>query len=565
MKVTDYIIAFLIEKGVTDIFGYPGGVICHLLDSITKYDEIRAHINYHEQASAFAACSYAQASGRIGVAYSTSGPGATNLVTGIANAYFDSIPTLFITGQVDTYAVRGSFPVRQRGFQETDIVAVTKSISKYSAFVESPENIKYYLQKAYHIAKNGRPGPVVLDIPADVQRSEVDIDSLKSFKPRMLPGTVEDAIHTINCGLMSSKRPVILAGAAVKQSGLKDKLVHLAEGWNIPVVCSLPAFDTIPYEHKSHMGFIGANGNRYANFVVGKSDLIISIGSRLDLKQVGNERSHFAENAKLIRVDIDKGELLYKVRSDEIPLLCDIKELIPGLIKSIKYRADDEWLAVCHTLRQKLIDIDVEVYHKIITAMSEKVPDFWNLAVDVGQNMLWVAQAFHVKKHQNAFMSSGLGTMGYSLPAAIGAYYATKRPVICFNGDGGLQMNIQELQFIKREGLPIKVVVMNNHALGAIREFQEKNFNRNYYQTTEKAGYQAADFKRTAAAFGLPYYKIKTPDDLGAVDFKAQAPAMIEVCLDMDTYMYPHQARCGHVQDQVPYLEREMYDYLMSL
>lgn len=567
MKVTDYIVEFLVKKGVTDIFGYPGGVICHLMDSITKYPEINAHINYHEQAAAFAACSYAQASSKLGVAYSTSGPGATNLITGIANAYFDSIPTLFITGQVDTYGVKGELLLRQKGFQETDIVAVTKEISKYSVFVESPNMIKRYLEKAYHLAVNGRPGPVILDIPADVQRAEVDIDSLEGYENTESDSNrkADEAVSIIYSMLEKAKRPIILAGAAIKQTGLRQEFLQLIEKWNIPVACSMPAFDLIPFDSKLHMGFVGVNGHRYANFAISKSDLIICLGTRLDLKQVGNNRSQYALNAKLVRVDIDEKEFQYKVRDDELQLCCDLNELIPKLQEKCNYMVDENWIMVCSKLKKKLLYYDYELYHQIISALSKDVPDYWNVSIDVGQHLPWIAQAFHIKRNQSAYMSAGLGSMGFSLPAAIGIYYATRRPVICFNGDGGIQMNLQELQFIKRERLPIKIIIINNFALGMIRQFQEKNFNNNYYQTTENTGYSAPNFNKISEAYDLPYYRINTLEDIKNVEINQESSAIIEIPLNIDTYLNPNQGYQRTIEDQIPYLERDLYNYLISL
>lgn len=567
MKVTDYIVSFLVDRGITDIFGYPGGVICHFMDSVTKYPDIRAHINYHEQAAAFSACGYAQASNKLGVAYSTSGPGATNLVTGIANAYFDSIPTLFITGQVDTYGVKGDLPIRQRGFQETDIVSITESITKYSVFVETPDKIRYYLEKAYYLALSGRPGPVLLDIPADVQRAEVDIETLIKYD-EFENDTILDydaVINKIESMLQCSNRPVILAGAAVKQSGIIKDFQKLIEKLNIPVVFSLPAFDILPFDHKLNMGFIGVNGQRYANFAIGKSDLVICMGSRLDLKQVGNNRGLYAENAQLLRIDIDQGEMQYTVKDNEIQLCCDIKQVIPRLLRDTDYKTDLQWLNICQEIKEKLINYDAEKYHQYITELSLRLPEYNNITIDVGQHLIWVAQAFRIKPHQKAYMSAGLGAMGYSLPAAIGVYYATKQPVICFCGDGGIQMNIQELQFIRRENLPIKIIVLNNNALGMIRQFQENNFNQNYYQTTISSGYSSPDYKKIAYAYGLLYYEVSSIESIEDIDFTDDVPILIEVCLDMDTYLKPNQGYQQPIYNQAPYIDKELFEHLMSL
>lgn len=330
MKVTDYIVEFLIDKEITDIFGYPGGVICHLIDSLTKYPgKIHAHINYHEQASAFAACGYAQESHKLGVAFATSGPGATNLMTGIANAYFDSIPTLFITGQVDTYSLKREIPIRQCGFQETDIVLMVKPITKYAIRIDNPMDIRYELEKAYTIATSGNPGPVVIDLPADVQRAMIEVKECIGYVPE--PDTKYDynnIVEELNHAIKNANRPCMLIGNGVKQTGMRRKIENLIEKLNIPAVFSMPAFDILENSNKLNFGFIGANGHRFANFILGKSDLIVTIGTRMDLKQVGNERGKFAFQAKIIRIDIDEGNLVYRVHENEKQIRADIRPLL---------------------------------------------------------------------------------------------------------------------------------------------------------------------------------------------------------------------------------------------
>ena len=475
MKITDYIVEFLISKGITDVFGYPGGVICHFIDSLTKYPEIKGHINYNEQGSSFAACGYAQETGKLGVAFATSGPGATNLVTGIANAYFDSTPTMFLTGQVDTYSLKDKLPIRQRGFQETDMVSIVSSITKYAVRVDDPNEIIYQLEKAYYFATTGNPGPVLLDLPADVQRAEIDESILKRFNANT-EGLVksydyENAVHVISSELSKASRPCFLVGNGVKQAGMQKQIGRLIEALNIPTVFSMPAFDVLPYNHRLNFGFIGANGHRYANFLMSKSNLIITIGSRLDLKQVGNNRDQFVPEARIIRIDIDRGNFAYKVHDNEIDIEADIREFVPLLINDLANLTytSKEWVEVCQKLKKILTGYDDEEYTRLLSTFGDEIPDNRVITADVGQSELWVAQQLHVKKHQSVHASGGHGAMGYSLPAAIGCAYNNGKAVISFNGDGGIQMNIQELQFLQREQLPVMVVIMNNHSLGMIR------------------------------------------------------------------------------------------------
>ena len=573
MKVTDYIIEFLIEKGVTDIFGYPGGVICHLIDSATKYcDRLHTHINYHEQASAFAACGYAQESTNIGVAFSTSGPGATNLVTGIANAYFDSIPTIFFTGQVDTYGLKGDLPIRQRGFQETDIVSMVKCITKYAVRIDDPKDIRFELEKAFFIAKDGNPGPVLLDLPADVQRAEVEINSIKKYTQMTdrceMEG--EDISHKMLevCRLLQeSQKPCLLIGNGVKQAGAVKLLRNFIDQIKIPAVFSMPAFDTIPYNSPYNFGFIGANGPRYGNFVLGKADLIISVGSRLDLKQIGADRAAFAPTARIIRVDIDNGNFSNAVHNDDIAIKADLRYFLRRLSDLIigKFKCADRWIETCQNVKDLLKGYDDEEYTALLGKFGKKLPENCSIVTDVGQSQVWLAQQLCIKDEQTVHMSAGHGAMGYSLPAAIGVYYAKRRPVYSFNGDGGIQMNIQELQFLARENIPVHVVIINNHALGMIRGFQEANFNKNYSQTIEGKGYSVPDFSKIAGAFGLSFKRIICSEDIESSIGETEKPSIIEIDIPAETVLNPNFGRTGKIEDQRPYIDRVLYNKLIEL
>lgn len=567
-KITDFIVEFLISKGITDVFGYPGGVICHFIDSLSKYNSINGHINYHEQASAFAACGYAQECGKPGVAYSTSGPGATNLITGIANAYYDSIPTIFLTGQVDTYGLKGKLNIRQRGFQETDVVDIVTPITKYAVRIDDPKSIRYELEKAYDIAISGNPGPVLLDLPADIQRTIVDETSLISYEfGRHDKYSAGECVKAIISLLQKSRQPCFLLGNGVKQCGEKKSIREIIEMLDIPVVTSMPAVDLLSYSHKNNFGFIGANGHRYGNFILGKSDLIIVVGSRMDLKQVGSNRSQFADQATIFRIDIDCGNLEYKAHNDEIGFVADIKDVIPLLKRNIqrnRFRYS-EWRERCQIIKARLQDYDDRPYTSLIKLFSIILPDDICVTADVGQSEVWIAQQFQFKERQSFHISGGHGAMGYSLPAAIGVYYASGKPVVSFNGDGGIQMNIQELQFLVRENIPITVVIINNHSLGMIRGFQEANFDGNYQQTTEKSGYLSANYEKIARAYGLKYTKIETITDVEVFHFDSGKPQIVEIIISEETTLQPNFGSNGKIQDQRPYIDRKLYEEIMQL
>lgn len=565
MKVSDYIVEFFIKKGISDVFGYPGGMVTHLMDSFTKYENaIQAHVCYHEQAASFEACAYAQASNKVGVAYATSGPGATNMITGICNAYFDSIPVMFITGQVNTNEAKGSYQVRQRGFQETDIISMVKGITKYAVYVEDANKIRVYLEKAYHIANSGRKGPVLLDVPMDILRAEIDETILEGVEYEL--DDIEQDFSIILKKIEEAKRPCVVLGAALKTVP-KDLIIKLVENMNIPVVTSMIAMDLLPYEHELNYGYIGAYGSRIANFIVAKSDLILSIGSRLDVRQVGGKRSNFAPNAELIRVDIDRAELEYKIHEKEISIQADVQKVIQYLNANVlpdknKYQ---DWHQVCKKIAMKLKGIDNKKYNLFVEKISEFVPENTAITTDVGQNQVWVAQSFRTKLGQQMLFSGGHGAMGYSLPASIGAYYATNRPVISFNGDGGFQMNIQELEFIRREKLPIKIFVFNNYALGMIRHFQEMYFEKNYAQTVNQSGYSTPSFEKIAKAYEIEYLCYEDLKDVSDEFMKKEGAVLIEIKLPEDTYVFPKLEFGKPNQDQEPLLERKLYDELMEI
>lgn len=567
MKVSDYIVEFFMEKGITDVFGYPGGMVTHLMESFDKYSEsIKAHVNYHEQASSFSACGYAQVTIKPGVAYATSGPGATNLITGICNAYYDSIPTIFLTGQVNTFESKTGLRVRQKGFQETDIISMVNEVTKYSAYVEKPEDIKYMLEKAYDVSLEGRPGPVLLDIPMNIFRADIDPLKLKGYENKNQED-IQINIEDILLRLSKAKRPCILIGAGVKISGAVEEFKELAEKLKIPVVSSMLAFDVLSHDDEFNYGFIGAYGNRHSNFIIAMSDLVISLGSRMDIRQVGGRKEGFAVNATLIRVDIDPGELTNKIKDNEIQLIANVKDFIIELSKRIldDISKNSDWINVCNEIKEKLENIDKKEPNNYIEKISENIPDNIVVTTDVGQNQVWVAQSFKTKPNQKILFSGGHGAMGYSLPAAIGAYYGTKLPVISFNGDGGIQMNIQELQFVSREKLPIKIVIMNNNALGMIRHFQEMYFEANYTQTVKGNGYSAPDFELIAKSYGIGYERICNIEDIKAEMFNNNQPAIIEVQLKGNTYVFPKLEYGKPNQDQEPLIDRELYNYLMQL
>jgi len=569
-KGSDYVVQYLIDHDVTDVFGYPGGMVTHLMDSLKKYEmHISAHLLHHEQAAAFSACGYAQTTGKIGVAYATSGPGATNLITGICHAYFDSIPVLFITGQVNTFESNAALGLRQRGFQETDIVSMVKPVVKYAAYVSSAHQLREELHKAISIAMNGRKGPVLLDIPMDVQRSLFDPDEVQITLPEFTSFAPCELKSIITNSLQQSKRPCILIGQGVYSAMQKEQVRNLLAQWRIPIVTSMLAFD-IASEDLSigqlNFGFIGAYGDRCANFVIAKCDLLITLGARLDVRQVGARRDMFAPDATIIRIDIDEKELSYPVHENDLNCHISISDAVTMMNDIIIHEAAyQDWVQVCQKIQKKLCLEQKSYPLMALEIISRIAPSDCVVTGDVGQNQVWISQAFQAKSTQRFLIPGGHSAMGCSLPVAIGAYWGSKRTVISINGDGGLQMNIQELQTVVREQIPIKIIVLNNEALGMIRHFQEMYFQQTYVQTVSPNGYSAPDFCTVANAYGLRTRKITLLEELYTLNLSDGICELIEVMLPGNTYVFPKLEFGKPNQDQEPLIDRKLYDEIMAL
>lgn len=565
MLVSEYIAEFLRSNGIKHVFGYPGGMVTYLMDSFERADGITAHINYHEQGSAFSACGYASASGKTGVAYATSGPGATNLVTGIAEAYFDSVPVIFITGQVNTYEGKGNMTLRQKGFQETDIVSIARPVTKFAEYVNDEKDIRYMLEKAIYTANEGRKGPVLLDIPMNIQRQDINPDTLKAFEvPESKKNSIDftSIIDMIN----SAERPCIIAGAGIKQTFTENYFRRFANALNIPVLTSMISVDILPSDHPLKYGFVGAYGDRQANFIASKADLILTIGSRLDCRQVGSKREDFAVNARIVRLDTDTSEFENKIHDNDLNIEFNLESDMLTLIETAeKSEIKDftSWIDVCNEIRSRLADTVEKMYPELLmNKISEAVPNNTIITTDVGQNQVWTSQYFKVKENQRILFSGGMGAMGYSLPASIGASLAENKKVICFCGDGGFMMNMQELQFIAREHLPIKICVLNNNALGMIRHFQEMYFSSRYTQTIADNGYTVPNLGKIADAFGIQYKCITNENDINSELFADSEPMLIEFILPETTYVFPKLAINKPIQDQEPPIDRELYRQL---
>ena len=580
MKLSDYIVAFLQKKGVRHFFGYQGTMIAHLVDSIERNPLTENHSCYNEQGAAFAACGYAQAKEECACAYATSGPGAVNLLSGVADAYYDSLPVIFFTGQLNTYEYSGIEGLRQQGFQETDIVAMAGSITKYAVQIRKPEDIVKELNKAYHIANTGRKGPVLIDLPMDMQRSEVanPVYDMEFEECHTDPVQAEAAADVILEALEQSVRPVIMLGHGVDSTESQQALLRFTRERQIPVITSVLAKSVLSYDHPLNFGCIGgAYGHRYANMIANaKSDLILCFGISMCTRQIGTKVHEFAKNARIIRVDIDPYNLKRDIHEDgvnEVKLQAETGAVIRCLSEkgsSVKKEFGD-WLEVCREIKENLQAVDDQTperyTNRMIADLSDMLQDTSAIAVDVGQHMVWSYQSFKNREGQKLLFSGGHGAMGYGLPAAIGAYYATGKPVVCICGDGAFQMNIQELEWVKRENLPIKMLIMNNEALGMIRHLQRDYFDCLFAGTTDGCGFASCNFSKVADAYGIPSKRMWCDEvkETAPEFLEKEGPGLLEIMLEHGTYAYPKTCLGEPIHNQQPYAPKEVYEKLMSL
>ncbi len=558
MKISDYIIDFLVSKGVTHVFEVAGGSITHLLDSMYDRIDIKAVSMHHEQAAAFAAEGYARAGGVIGVSMATSGPGATNLITGIGSCYFDSIPSLFITGQVNTYEYKFDRPVRQIGFQETDIVSIVKPITKDALMLTDEKLVGETLERLVGIAYGGRPGPVLIDLPMNVQRADIPapgVINLRSAKPAIDNGVIDQVVKMIE----ASSRPVILAGGGVRLAGATDILSDLAHYYEIPVVSTLMGLDAFPHDDELYMGMIGTYGNRYANLTIANSDLVIALGTRLDTRQTGTKPETFARFARIIHVDIDPAELGNKVQAD-LQVNADLGDFLRQVNDHSCIRKQSrEWLDYVKQYKRKYPSYVKTEGREInpnylIHLISKELPDNAIVCVDIGQNQMWSAQSLEIRKGQRIMTEGGMASMGSALPMAIGSAFAKPGcPVVVITGDGGFQMNIQELETVRHHKLPIKIIVLNNECYGMVRQFQHQYMNDRFQSTV--VGYSAPDFQKVVSAYEIPTAKTDNSELLSVKIkclFDTPGPALLEVSIKGECAVTPKLGVNRPIEEQDP-------------
>lgn len=563
MKVSDYVAHFLDKQGVTHVFELVGGMIVHLLDALHQHGKINIVSMHHEQAASFAADAFGRLTGVPGVAMGTSGPGATNLLTGIGSCYFDSSPAVFITGQVNRNEQKGERPIRQLGFQETDIVSMARPITKAAWQVQNPEDVPQILREAFAMALEGRPGPVLIDIPMDVQRAEIEanLDEIERVIPPKVAMTFN--IETFFAALAQAEHPLILAGGGIHAAQAVQELREFARMLNVPVINSLMAVDVLPYDDPLRLGLIGSYGNRWNNMAIMQSDLMLVLGSRLDIRQTGVQTDEFKGERTIFHVDCAETEINQRVLGC-VSVVADVKDFLQAALlagKGRPFKAYPQWLETLNHLRQEWPDtaelpditgINPNVLMHQISQASQAAGAY---VVDVGQHQMWAAQSIETAAHQHFMTSGGMGSMGFSLPAAIGAAFVLPAPVVVIAGDGGFQINIQELQTIKRNQLPIKMVIINNKTHGMVRQFQQSYMDERYQSTLW--GYDAPDFAKVALAYGIEARSVEEASEVdAALEWlwqDPQAPALLEIKVDTYTNSYPKLAFGRSIDQMEPF------------
>ena len=582
MNLSDYVLQYLASKKIKKVFLLTGGAISFMVDAFSRNKKISYISVAHEQSAAMMADSYS----RLGPNYSctmvTSGPGATNLITGIACSYFDSIPALHITGQVNTYEQQNGHKstkkVRQVGFQETNIVEISKPITKFSYQLKNPSEIKYILQKAHHIATTGRPGPVLIDIPMNFQKVEINPDKLKSFYPTKDINflKIKNEIINIQKYFFKSKKPVLILGGGIKYGKAEKELKNFLNKFKIPVVTTWSGVDLIDHNNENYIGNIGVYGSRAANFTVQNSDLILCLGTRLDTRVTGGNPKSFARSAKKIVVDIDQNEL-GKQRGLKIDLKIktDIKNFFINYKKFNKIKIiKKDWLSKCNEWNKRYPIIQKKFFNEkkyvnpyvFIGELSKILNSKDIIIADDGGHLTWTIQSFKVKKGQKLFSAFGNSPMGYALPASIGASIAKdKFRVICIDGDGSLQINLQELHTVNKLKLPIKIFILNNNGYGIIKQFQELYLDKRFEATGK--GVSNPDFKKISNAFNINYSLLKNHKDLDKLEkiISSTRAEIIEVNIKPNQKIIPKLQFGKPIEDLSPLLPRKEFSDNMGI
>jgi acetolactate synthase-1/2/3 large subunit len=588
IKLSDYVAKRLVEHGVNHVFMISGGGAMHLNDAVGKCPGLKYFCNHHEQASAIGAEGYSRVSDKLGVAVVTTGPGGTNTLTGVIGQWLDSIPALYISGQVKFKTTAMSCPeagLRQLGDQEINIVEIVKPVTKYAHLLNDPYQVKYVLDKAIHTATTGRPGPVWIDIPLDIQAAQIDEAKLVSYEPEATATAGNDLaakVAEMLKMLRAAKRPVIIAGHGIRLAGAQDLFEKLAATLKIPVLATFAGFDLVPNDAPYYAGRIGTLGTRGGNFSLQNADLVLSLGSRNNIRQASYNWENYANRAKKIIVDIDPAELIKPTVKPDLPVQADVKDFMAALLAEVSPAGAGDfsgWLKWCRERTEKY-PVVLEEYKKLpskvnpdpfVETLTSMLPVETSVVVGNGSACVCLFQAGIVKKGQRMFWNSGCASMGYDLPAAIGACVGSGRDVVCLAGDGSIMMNLQELATAAHYKLPLKIFVLNNEGYVSIRQTQENFFESRYVACDAKSGVGFPDFVKVAAAFGL---HTETIEGIAGMKEKiagvlaVKGPVLCEVKLPADYKFMPKLSSekkpdgsmvSKPLEDLWPFLTREEY------
>jgi acetolactate synthase I/II/III large subunit len=585
VKVSDYIFSELAALGIKEVFTVSGGAAMHLLDSLGSNKDINYFSAHHEQAAAMAAEGNARITGKPGAVLVTSGPGGTNALTGVCGAWIDSIPLIVLSGQVTSNTLIEGTGLRQFGIQESDLVSMVKSVTKYAVTIKDPNQVKYHLQKAIHLATTGRPGPVWLDIPLDIQSKLITPDECPSYVPEQLMHEsvcLKDQVQKCIELLKNSERPVLISGYGIRLAKGENEFLQLVEKLGIPIISSWTTSDLISSSNELVIGRSGIFGDRAGNFTVQNSDLVLSIGSRLSVPQVGYNFPLFARAARKIIVDIDANELKKPSLKPDLPIQADAREFMVELMDQLQNMPPLEissWLQRCQGWKQKY-PVVLPEYKEcknavnsfyFVQTLSDKLDEKAVVITDMGTSFTCTMQTFKTKLGQRLSTSSGHASMGFGLPGAIGACIGNNRKdTICISGDGGLQMNIQELQTIVHYNLPIKLFVLNNNGYLTIKATQQNHFGR-FVGAEQSSGVTCPDIIKIATAYGLPTTRIANTEELDLkIDsvIQASGPMVIEIIMEENQPLIPRVSSLKKpdgtiiskpIEDLYPFLSREEF------
>jgi acetolactate synthase-1/2/3 large subunit len=577
-KLSDYVIQFFVDRGIQDVFLVSGGGIMHLLDSVGRNLRMRYYCNYHEQASAVSAEGYARVTTRPGLCLGTTGPGAINALSGMTSAWVDSVPLILLTGQVRTGIIADYRHVRQVGPQEGNVVAMAKPVTKYAVTVRDPQRVRYELECAYHHATTGRPGPVVVEFPLDVQAALVDPESLPGFVPPPAAAPHFD-VQPVVQALRSARRPLFVAGNGVHLSGSRALLYDLLDRTGIPIVLPMTAKDLVHEDHPQLMGILGPTGQRRANFAVQNADCLISLAAGLNLQKVGFNVAGFAPKARKVFVDIDAGQLTHQALKPDLAIQADIRPFLEALLPKVDRRLQppDSWLDACRQWKARYPVLTPDYYqdsehvntYVLMDELSTQVDSADLVVTGNGTEVCSYYQAFRVRKSQRAFCI-GWGACGWDLPVAIGACVAGgRRRTICVTGDGSIQWNIQELLTIRNYRLPIKIFIVNNQGYTCIRGTQNNFFDGRLVGSDPASGVANPNFYRLASAYDIPYTRIRDNAALRegiAAVLASDGPALCELNVAVTQGISPRASSYRRedgamesrpIEDLAPFLPRQ--------